>query len=151
MEFEDVQDLLIERLREGTYAGMKIPNVFEVSVPAGFMLPKVNGAELPYALISFGGMSPVANRNKGINSTRDDLKWTAVAVEAVGTSPKDVRKVTKIVRGLFEGYSPDPSWGELEEQLAGDYTVLQPDADLSPVRYATGIVFNTNTNAVRPN
>lgn len=151
MDFEDVQDSLVERLKTQTYKGMYIPNVFEVSVPAGFILPKDNGAELPYALISFGGMSPVAIRNKGILSSTEDLKWTAVAVEAVGTSPRDVRLVTKIVRGLFEGYSPDPSWGELEEQLAGDYTVLQPDSDLNPVRYATGIVFNTNTNAVRPN
>lgn len=151
MDFEDVQDSLVERLRTQSYNGWKIPNVFEVSVPAGFILPKSNDVELPYALISFGGMSPVAVRNKGIQSSTEDLKWTAVAVEAIGTSPRDVRKVTKIIRGLFEGHSPDPSWGELEEQLAGDYTVLQPDADLSPVRYATGIVFNTHTNAVRPN
>lgn len=151
MEFEDVQDLLVERLKTQSYKGNKIPNVFEVAVPAGLILPKVNGVELPYVIISFGGQSPMALRNKGIVSSSEDLKWTAVAVEAIATSPRDVRMVTKIVRGLFEGFSPDPSWGELEEQLAGDYTVLKPDADLSPVRFATGIVFNTNTNAVRPN
>lgn len=148
MEFEDVQDLITERVRNTAWKGMKIPNVFEVAIPTGFVLPKQNGAHLPYALISFGGMSPVALRNKGITSSRDDLKWTAVAFEAVGNSPADVRKVTKIIRGLIEGFNPDPSWGELEEQLAGDYTVLEPDYDLWPVRYATGIVFNTNANAV---
>lgn len=150
MDFEDVQEILIDRLKNESYKGMKIPSVFEVSVPAGLILPKANGAELPYALISFGGQSPVAQRNKGIVSTTEDVKWTAVAVEAIATNPADVRQVTKIVRGLFEGFSPHPSWGELEEQLAGDYTVLQPDADLAPVRFATGIVFNTLSNAQRP-
>lgn len=144
MEFEDIQDSIIERLRNSD-----IPNVFEVSVPAGFKLPRQNGSILPYVLISFGGLTPVAGRNKGITSVADDIKWTAVAVECVGNSPSDVRKVTKIVRRLLgNGYIPDPSWGELEEQLAGDYTIQQPDADLQPVRYATGLIFNTNANAV---
>lgn len=144
MELEDVQDKILQRLRE-----TDIPNVFEVSVPAGFVLPKQYGVILPYALVSFGGLTPVAGRQKGITSVADDIKWTAVAVECVGNSPSDVRKVTKIVRAtLGKGYIPDESWGELEEQLAGDYTIQQPDADLAPVRYATGIIFNTNANAV---
>lgn len=143
MEFEDVQDSILARLRDS-----EIPNVFEVSVPAGVTLPKQNGTILPYVLVSFGGLTPVAIRNKGITSVNDDVKWTAVAVECVGNSPSDVRKVTKIVRKLLSGYIADEGWGELEEQLAGDYTIQQPDADLSPVRYATGLIFNTNANAV---
>lgn len=142
-DLEDVQDSIIERLRDSD-----IPNVFEVSVPAGVKLPRQNGVILPYVLVSFGGLTPVAMRNKGITTNTDDIKWTAVAVECVGNSPSDVRKVTKIVRRLLSGHQPDESWGELEEQLAGDYTIQQPDADLSPVRYATGLIFNTNANAV---
>lgn len=147
MDFETVQDHLVEYLKL-PFNGVTIPNVFEVAVPPGFILPMDHGVHLPYALISFGGQSPVAMRNQGITTTRDDLKWTSVAVEAIGNSPRDVRYVTRIVRGLLEGYKPDASWGELQEQLAGDYTVLKPEYELWPVRYATGIVFNTNANAV---
>jgi hypothetical protein len=48
---------------------------------------------------------------------------------------------------LLEGWGPDESWGELEEKLAGDYTVYKPEYNLWPVRYATGIFFNTFANA----
>lgn len=146
MEFIDVQDAILNRLQTSG-----IPQVWEGAVPAGVKLLTSNGAHLPYAIVSFGGKSPVAGKNQGIASTALDLKWTSVAVECVAASPRDVRLSTKIVRNLLEGYIPDPDWGELSERLSGDYQVLRPEYEPWPVRHATGIVFNANTNAVTSN
>lgn len=139
----ETQDIVFARLKSST----RIPSVFEGAVPAGVTLPKMNGVILPYIIVSFGGMSPQANRNKGITNSKDDVKWTSVNVEAIGASQRDARVVAHEVRKLLEGYSPDPSWGELEEILSGDYAVRVPDYDLSPVRYAVGVVFNVVANA----
>lgn len=138
------QDAVFARLKASD-----IPNVFETSVPPGFKLPvATSGRHYPYVLVTFGGLSPIRNSLKGIVSTRNDLKSTSVAVQSVGDTQRDTRVVSALVRDLLEGYSPSPDWGELEEQLSGDYTVRVPDYDLWPVRYATEIVFNTNANAV---
>ena len=144
--FEEVQDDLIDLLKS-----TDIPSVWEETIPVGVELPKQGGVYLPYALISFGGQSPVARRNQGITSSAKDLKWTSVALECVGASPRDKRTVVGIVRDVLEGYSPDPSWGHLEEQLSDSYTVKVPDFTLWPVRFATGIVFNAQTGAVVDN
>jgi len=143
MTFTEAQDALIARLKDSA-----IPNVFEANVPAGFILPQENNAHLPYACVSFGGKSPLAARNTGIVGTKADMKRTSVAVECIGDSPRDVRRITEIVRDLFEGYEVDESWSELTETLAGDYTMYLPDYGLWPVRYATGIHFGAMTNAV---
>lgn len=145
MEFEDVQDHLIQRLEDaGTANGF---DVFETALPLGYKAREQNGRIVPYALISFGGKSPVAMSNQGIVGTKKDLRWTSVAVECIGASQGDARKLAKIIRERLDGYAPDDTWGELIERLSGDYTVQQPDADIWPPRYATGIVFNTNANA----
>jgi len=139
---EDVQDALLDLLR-----ATEIPNVWEETIPVGSALPIENGIHLPYALVSFGGQSPAAERHQGITSSANDVKWTTVAVECVGASPRDKRTVAAIVRELLEGYSPDTGWGQLQEQLSDSYTVKAPDYDLWPVRFATGIVFTTLDNA----
>ena len=141
MDFFDTQEHILERLR-----ATDIPNVFEVGVPPGLILPTRQGYHLPYLLVSFGGLSPVAMRNQGIESSKWDLKWTNVAIECVGASQRDTRRVSAIVRERLEGYIPDPSWSELTETLSGDYAVKVPEYDLWPVRYATGIVFNGYAN-----
>lgn len=146
MDFEDVQELIIQRLAQA--AAVNKFSWFEVDVPLGISLPSENGSRWPYVLISFGGKSPVAESNQSIAGTLYDLKWTSIAFEVVAESPSDMRKVLKIIRRLYEGFSPDPSWGEFVERLSGDYTVLKPDSDLLPVRYSTGIVFNTNVDVV---
>lgn len=142
LTFAEAQEKILALLKASD-----IPSVFDGPVPPGHHLPRVGLAHLPYACVSFGGMSPVAQRSQGITTSRDDLKWTALSVECIGESPRDVRKVTAIVRDLLEGYSPDETWGELSETLAGDYSVRAPDSDLWPVRHATGIFFNTYANA----
>lgn len=143
LTFLEAQEALIDRLR-----ATAIPNVFEGSVPPGFILPHQNGAHFPYVCISFGGKTPVAQRNQGIDTSKNALKRTAVTVECIGDSPGDVRRVAEIVREAFEGYEVDESWSELTELLAGDYTMYAPDYDLWPVRYATGIHYTAFANAV---
>lgn len=138
----EVQDSIIAYLRDSD-----IPNVWEETIPVGVELPKQNDVYLPYVLISFGGQAPVAQWQQGITSSAHDLKWTSVGIECVGQSPRDKRTVAEIVRAKLEGYIPDSSWGQLREQLSDSYTVKAPDFTLWPVRFATGIVFNTQDNA----
>lgn len=146
ISFLEAQEAIIATLK-----ATDIPNVFEADVPAGFDLPKQNGAYLPYACISFGGKTPVAMAAQGITSSRDDLKRTAVTVECIGDSPRDVRRVAEIVRDALEGFIVDESWGELTELLAGDYTMYKPDTDIWPTRYATGIHYTGYANASSTN
>lgn len=137
-ELLDIQrEALITRLKA---AG--IPNVWEQVVPAGVDLPRQNGVVLPYVLIGFGGQAPVAMRNQGITSSRDDLKVTSVSTEAIGASPGDARKIEGIVRAQLEGYEVGPGWGELREQLSDSYTVRVPDSQLFPVRFVRAAVWN---------
>lgn len=142
---EEIQDGILEYLKT-----IGIATVYEGAIPTGYKLPKQHGFILPYLLVTFGGQSPVALRNQGIDSSKNDVKWTTVACEVVGNSQGDSRRAAGVVRRALEGYNPDPAWGELSETLSGDYAVQRPDYDLPQVRYATGIVFSTMSNAVRP-
>lgn len=137
--------VLLDEQRESLITRLKaagVPNVWEQVVPSGVELPRQNGVVLPYVLIGFGGQAPVAMRNQGITSSRDDLKVTSVSIEAVGASPGDARKVEGIVRGQLEGYDVGPGWGELREQLSDSYTVRVPDSQLFPVRFVRAAVWN---------
>jgi hypothetical protein len=142
---KDVQDSLLARLKTAGVTGKF--SVWEEAVPAGDGVPQENGTMLPYAIVSFGGQSPVAEWQQGIVSSAYELKWTSMAVECVAATPGGKRALAGVVRGLLEGYIPDPSWGQLREQLSDSYTVKVPDSTLWPVRFATGIVYNTQDNA----
>lgn len=144
---EEDQDAILDRLRT------VIPSVFESAIPDGYQLPLIENQTYfkPYAIVTFGGQSPVAMRNQSIGTSADDLKWTAVAIEVVAHTPRTARYHVAEVRKLLEGYAPSDNWGELSEILSSGYGVNVPDHDLWPVRYIQGIVFNTNVNAVRPN
>lgn len=136
---------LLDRQRESLIPLLEsagVPNVWEQVVPAGVELPTQNGRVLPYVLIGFGGQAPVAMRNQGITSSRDDLKVTSISIEAVGASPGDARRVENIVRDQLEGYDVGPGWGELREQLSDSYTVRVPDSQLFPVRFVRAAVWN---------
>lgn len=142
LSVEQVQDQILEQLKS---TGIQI---WEETVPAGVKLKTQNNRHLPYVLISFGGQSPVAMWQQGITSSAQDLKWTSVGTECVGETPRDRRAISAIVRKTLEGYIPDAGWGQLREQLSDSYTVKVPEFALWPVRYATGIVFNTQVNAI---
>lgn len=139
----EIQDGILELLKT-----IGIPSVFEGAIPTGYKLPKTYGFISPYLIVTFGGQSPVALRNQGIDSSKKDVKWTTVATEVVANSQGDARRAAQLVREALEGYQPDPAWGELSETLSGDYAVQRPDYDLPQVRYAVGIVFSTLSNAV---
>lgn len=141
----EIQDGLLARLQ-----ATEIPNVWEGTVPAGVTLPKVNDIHLPYAIVTFSGKSPVRDSYRGITSAKNDLRSSSIAVLCVGDSLHDCRYVADLVRESLEGHQPDPDWGELSEQLSGDYTVRVPDSNTWPVRYAIEVVFNTNINATAP-
>lgn len=143
VDFNVVQDEVLARVE--ALGEVEKFLVFETAVPVGYPLVETGGAPTPYVLVSFGGKSPVAGYQQGITGTRDDLKLTSVAVECVAASPRTARQVANIVRDELTGYAPD-SWGELVERLSGDYQVRVPDYDLWPVRFAAGIVFNTNAD-----
>lgn len=141
---EEDQDTILALLKT------KIPTVFEGALPDGFKLPTEGAYFLPYAIVMFGGLSPVAVRNQTITSSRDDLKWTAVSLEIVGHTPRTARYAAGKIRDALEGYSPSESWGELTEVLSTGYGIKVPDHDIWPLRYQIDMVFNTMTNAVRP-
>jgi hypothetical protein len=141
-KFMQIQDGLLDRLQASG-----IPQVWEGTIPAGVTLKRINGIHLPYAIVTFGGISPVRDSYKGIASSKYDIKSSSIAVLCVGDSLHDARMVADIVRESLEGYQPDPDWGELTEQLSGSYTVRVPDANTWPLRNAIELVFNTNVNA----
>lgn len=143
----EVQDSILEYLRADT----RIPNVWEEIVPAGVEVPKENDVFLPYVLVSFGGQAPVRQDQQGICSSALDLKWTSVGIECIGQYPKHKRDLAGVIREKLEGYIPGIGWGQLREQLSDSYTVKVPDFSLWPVRFATGIVFNTHDNAATSN
>ena len=137
---EEVQDSIITMFED---LGVQI---WEETVPTGVTPKSQNGRMVPYVLISFGGQSPVAQPQQGITSSRDDLKWTSIGTECVGETPADRRAISRVVRDMLEGYVPGPGWGQLREQLSDSYTVKRPEFSLWPVRFATGIVFNTQVD-----
>lgn len=143
----EVQDSIIAYLNNDT----RIPNVWEEVVPAGVELPREQDVFLPYVLISFGGQAPVRQDQQGIVSSALDLKWTSVGIECIGQYPKHKRDLAGVVRELLEGYVPGPGWGQLREQLSDSYTVKVPDFSLWPVRFATGITYNVQDNAITSN
>lgn len=120
--------------------------IWEETIPANTKPAQQLGRMVPYILISFGGQSPVAQPFQGITSSRDDLKWTSIGTECVGETPADRRAISRVVRETLEGLVPAPGWGQLREQLSDSYTVKAPEHSLWPVRFATGIVFNTQVD-----
>jgi hypothetical protein len=142
---EDVQDTILARIK--TLGAEKKFGVFETAIPLGYEATERFGQHEPYVLIGFGGQSSVSEDLQGITGTVDDLKWTSVAAEVVSNSPSTSRRIAGIIRTSLEGYVPDERWGQLVEQMSGDYTVKNPEYDLWPVRFARGMVFTTNSNA----
>lgn len=145
MKLADNQDKVFDRLV--ALGADKKFGVFEGAIPLGYEQTVEFGQHAPYIIVGFGGQSEVQMGYQGISGTRDNLKWTSVAVEAVANSPATVRRVADLIRDSLEGFSPDEDWGELVEQMSGDYSIRRPEFDLWPVRYASGMVFSANSNA----
>jgi hypothetical protein len=144
-DFIDAQNTILARV-EALGADQKF-DVFEVAIPLGYERSEAFIQHEPYVLVSFGGKAAVAEDEQGITGTRDDIKRTSVGLEIVGNAPLTVRLIGDILRNSLDGFIPNDSWGELVERMAGDYTVRDPNFELWPVRYAQGIVYNTNADA----
>jgi hypothetical protein len=145
MNLEEVQDVVFNRV-----AALGVEQkfgVFEGSIPLGYELTKQFGQQNPYVIVSFGGQGEVQMGYQGITGTRDNLKTTSVAVECVSNAPRTSRVLAGLIRDSLDGFCPDESWGQLVEQLSGEYSVRNVDYDLWPVRFARGILFEANSNA----
>jgi hypothetical protein len=147
MNYEDIQQAVIDKL--GEIAATNKFDAYEVDVPVGTSRPYVEGASLPYVLVDFGGKGQQPVGAQGITGTRDDMKYSSVVFECVANNPAVVRTLLRIVRDTFEGYSPDPTWGQFVERIASPLYNRQPSTggELYPARYGRTIAFVVDVDA----
>lgn len=144
-EFLDVQEQLTDKIKQlgidskfGTYDG---------AIPSGDELKSTNGRYWPYVVFAFGGKSSAANRQRGIVSSAEDVKWTSMVFYCVGDTNLTVRRLKDVLRTAFEGYVPAPGWGEFTEVLTGDFAISKPDPDLIPLRFGETMSFSIMTDS----
>lgn len=143
-EFLTVQNEIIQKI-ESLADAMKF-SVYDGALPTGDQLKSTNGRYWPYVVYSFGGKTQAANRHRGISSSAEDVKWTALVFYCVGDTNATVRKLKDVLRTEFEGYVASPGWGEFTEILTGDFGISKPDPDLIPLRFGETIAFSTLVN-----
>jgi hypothetical protein len=145
--YEDIQQALVDKL--GVLAATNTFDAYEVDVPIGTSRPYDARATLPYVLIDFGGKGAQSVGDQGITGTRDNMKWSSVVFEVVANNPATVRTLLRIVRDAFEGYSPDPRWGQLVERVASPLYDRQPSmgGELYPARYSRTIAYVVDVDA----
>ena len=143
-DFLTVQNQLITRI-ENLGTTQKF-STYDGAIPSGKDLKSTNGRYWPYVVYSFGGKTQAANRHRGISSSAEDVKWSALVFYCVGDTPATVRKLKDILRTEFEGYIPAVGWGEFSEILTGDFGISKPDPDLIPLRFGETLAFSTLVN-----
>lgn len=143
-DFLDTQEAIIDKI-ESLGAAQKF-SVYDGAIPSGDQLKSTNGRYWPYVVFSFGGKTQAANRHRGITSSADDVKWTALVFYCVGDTNRTVRRLKEVLRTEFEGYVPKPGWGEFTEVLTGDFGISKPDPDLIPLRYGETLAFSNMVN-----
>lgn len=147
MNYEDIEQVLVDKLIAlGTT--MKF-DAYEVDVPIGSSRPYAEDASVPYVLIDFGGKGQQSVGAQGIVGTRSDMKWTSIVFQVVANNPKVVRAICRIVRDEFEGFSPDPRWGELVERTSSPLYYVQSSegGELYPPRYGRQIAYVVDVDA----
>lgn len=144
-EFLDVQEELTNKIKQlgidnkfGTYDG---------AIPSGDELKSTNGRYWPYVVFGFGGKTAAANRQRGITSSAEDVKWTSMVFYCVGDTNLTVRRLKDVLRTEFEGYVPRLGWGEFTEVLTGDFALSKPDPDLIPLRFGETMSFSNLTDS----
>lgn len=142
--FLTVQDQIIEKIK--AIGVTQKFSTYDGSVPTGEVLKNTNGRYWPYVVFGLGGKSQVANAQKGITSSAEDVKWSSLVFYCVGDTPATVRKIKDILRTEFEGYVPAIGWGEFTEVLTGDFGISKPDPDLVPLRYGETQAFKIMTD-----
>lgn len=143
-DFLTVQNQLITRIN--SLGDAQKFSTYDGAIPSGKDLKTTNGRYWPYVVYSFGGKTQAANRHRGISSSAEDVKWSALVFYCVGDTPATVRKLKDILRTEFEGYIPAVGWGEFSEILTGDFGISKPDPDLIPLRFGETLAFSTLVN-----
>lgn len=143
-EFLDTQNAIISKIK--TIASAMKFDTYDGAIPTGDELKSTNGRYWPYVVYSFGGKTQAANRHRGISSSAEDVKWSALVFYCVGDTPATVRKLKDILRTEFEGDVPAVGWGEFTEILTGDFGISKPDPDLIPLRFGETLAFSTLVN-----
>lgn len=145
--YEDIEQAIIDRLSD-LATELKF-DAYEVDVPIGTSRPYEDGSSLPYVLIDFGGKGQQPVGAQGITGTRDDMKYTSVVFEVVANNPKDIRQLLRILRDNFEGFSPDPTWGQLVERIASPLYNVAPSmgGELYPARYGRSLAYVVDVDA----
>lgn len=144
-EFLDTQNQLITKIKALGVA-QKFAT-YDGAIPSGDELKSTNGRYWPYVVYAFGGKSQAANRQRGITSSAEDVKWSAIVFYCVGDTPSTIRKLKEVLRDEFEGLVPGPGWGEFTEVLTGDFGISKPDPDLIPLRFGETLAFSIMTDA----
>lgn len=143
-EFLDTQNAIISKIK--TIASAMKFDTYDGAIPTGDELKSTNGRYWPYVVYSFGGKTQAANRHRGISSSAEDVKWSALVFYCVGDTNSTVRKLKDVLRTEFEGYVPALGWGEFTEVLTGDFGISKPDPDLIPLRFGETLAFSTLVN-----
>lgn len=143
-DFLDTQNEIITKIK--TLGELQKFSTYDGAIPSGKELKSTNGRYWPYVVYSFGGKTQAANRHRGISSSAEDVKWSALVFYCVGDTPATVRKLKDILRTEFEGYIPAVGWGEFTEILTGDFGISKPDPDLIPLRFGETLAFSTLVN-----
>lgn len=143
-DFLDTQNELITKIKD--IANTQKFSVYDGAIPTGADLKSTAGRYWPYVVFSFGGKTQAANRHRGISSSAQDVKWSALVFYCVGDTPATVRKLKEVLRTEFEGYVPAIGWGEFTEILTGDFGISKPDPDLIPLRFGETLAFSTLVN-----
>lgn len=145
MDFEALQEVIVAKIN--ALAAEKKFEAFETALPPGFDKQYENLSPTPYILYEFGGKDSAGDYIT-ITGTRDSLKWSSIAFEAVAPDPASRRRLGNVIRKAFTGYSPGVEWGELVERHSAKYKIDQPfNAEFWPPRFAEFIAFVVDVDA----
>lgn len=145
--FFDIQQLCIQKL-DDLGATNKF-DTYETDVPIGTQRPDVNYSTTPYVIIDFGNKSVQALTDRGITGMRDDLKYMSVVFEVVSNNPATSRQVADIITDAFDGYQPDPTWGEFDGHITSPPITITSaqGGEIFPPRYHRTLAYVVDVDA----
>lgn len=145
----EIMDLLkLEALEPpGRIVGTK---VFRGSITDGERVPTdTDGVIIPYIAVVFGGRGPVAQRQQGIVSTRNDLRRFVFGIEAFARNEDELDDLSDRVEDILEGRE-FTNTGPVTATNSGS---IQNPADVKQnhAREGRGLLFSCFVNTVTPN
>lgn len=119
--------------------------VFEGDAPQGGEIPIDGlGRVQPYVVSIYGGLLRVRQGQRGITSTRDDLKHHTMLFLVTASSVAQANNISDDLRDLLEGYEPAGA-SELYEETSGN-AKYPADSTLKPTRYTNMLAFSLLVN-----